>query len=121
MALGKNMMQGGLSAGQVSAINGQIASGLTATGTTQGTALAISADINSFGTVASGTGAKLFAAMPGDSQIVYNGGANALTVYPPTGARINGVAVNGGVALGTNTFCEYFCVSATQWIGDMSA
>lgn len=121
MALGKNMMQGGLSAGQVSAINGQVASSLTAAGTNQATALDITADINFFTTVASGTGCQLYAAMPGDSQIIYNDGANALTVYPPASAQINSVGTNNGVLVGTNTFCEFHCVSATQWVADLSA
>lgn len=121
MPLGKNMMQGGFSAGQVSAIGGQIANALVAAGTTQGTALAITADINVFGTVAASAGAKLFAAMPGDSQVVYNGGANALAIYPPTGAKINGIAVNGAMLLAVNTVVELFCVSSTQWIGQLSA
>jgi hypothetical protein len=121
MALAKNMMGGGLPGGTADAINGSVATGLTATGTTQGTALALGADINFLGTVASSTGAILYAGQSGDSQIVYNGGANALTVYPPSGAKINNASTNAGVSLATNTFCQYHCVSSTQWIANLSA
>ena len=121
MALARNMMSGGLSGGQCTAINGRVATGLTAAGTTQATALAITADHNIFGTVASSSGARLVAANIADSQSVYNGGANALTVYPPTGAQINGVAVNGGVLISPNTYCNFTCITATRWIANLSA
>ncbi len=121
MPFAKNIMQGGVSAGTADAINGQIASGLTAAGTTQGTALLISADTNLFSTVGSGAGAVLYAGQSGDSCDVYNGGANALAIYPPSGSRFNQVAVNGSISLGTSTMCTIRIVSATQCIVNLSA
>ena len=53
--------------------------------------------------------------------MIYNGGANALTVYPPSGAKINGLATNAGMLLATNTACEFYCLSTTQWTGILSA
>lgn len=121
MAFAKNIMQGGFSAGSADAINGQIAAALVAAGTTQGTALLVSADTNLFGTVASGAGAIVYAGQSGDSCEVYNGGANSLTIYPPVGSRFNQVAVNGGIQLATNTFCYIRIVSATQCLVNLSA
>ena len=121
MPLAKNIMQGGLSAGTADAINGQVATALTAAGTTQGTGLALSADICAIGTCASGAGVTLFAGQSGDSQLVYNGGANSCNVYPPVGSRINVIAVNGAHILGTATACRYTTLSATQIIGELSA
>lgn len=97
------------------------ATGLAATGTNQGTAYAVSTSKAFFSTVASGTGAVLSAnAIGGDSQMIHNGGANALTVYPPSGAKINQLAANIGVLLPLNTSCEFHCVSPTQWTAILS-
>jgi hypothetical protein len=68
---------------------------LTATGSTQATALSLISNFSIFGTVAASTGA-LLAAREG---IVVNGGANALTLYPPVGGNINGGATNAGVSV----------------------
>lgn len=121
MALAKQMMGGGLSAEASKAINGSVASSLTATGTNQSTALSLDAAVNIFGTVASGTGAKLPSVEISDEIEVYNGGANALTVYPDSGAQINSLSENGGVSLATNTAIKFRRVSATRWIGFLSA
>jgi len=95
-----------------------IAAALTATGTNQATAYSMTASINQFTTVAAGTGCVLTA---GPQQTVYNGGANPLTVYPNTSARINNLSVNQGVLIAVNTACTFFYVTATQWIGNLSA
>ncbi len=95
---------------------------LTATGTTQATALIMINGINMLGTVTSGTGVVMSPQnLPGTSQTVYNGGANPVNVYPPLGSRINNLAVNAPHLLATNTSCIYFNASATQVIGNLSA
>lgn len=121
MALAKKMMQGGVSAGAAKAINGDIASALTATGTTQGTALALNAALNVMGTVSSGTGVILPACELSDDLMVYNGGANALLIYPDSGAKINGQSTNAAISLATATAIKLKRVSATQWVGILSA
>ena len=122
MALAKNIMRGGWSAGNAKAVNGAIATGLTAAGTTLGTALALSADTNVIGTCASGAGVSLPACEIGDSVEVYNGGANACTVYPDTASvQINGLVAGNGFLLATNTMCYARRVSATRWIVNLSA
>src|SRR5690242_6265675 len=94
MPLQQRLVVAGLSAATAKAIQGTVASGLTATGSTQAGALALGADFNDFSTVASGTGALLPPMNPGDEVFVYNGGANALSVYPPVGVAINGGSAN---------------------------
>ena len=98
-----------------------VANGLTATGTNQGTAYEVTSAKNAFSTVASGTGAVLDSdAVAGDTQMIYNGGANALTVYPPSGSQINALGANAGMLLPTNTACEFYCLSTTLWTGILS-
>jgi len=96
--------------------------GLTATGANQSTALEVTANINRFSTVAAGTGAKLNSAITtGLPQIIYNGGANPLTVYPHTGATINSLPANAAMFLQTNTTVVFWSTSATSWVGILSA
>ena len=122
MARAVNIMKGGWSAGNAKAVNGAIATGLTATGTTLGTALAITADTAVFGTVGSGTGASLPATEIGDSVEIYNGGANALTVYPDaSNVQINALTAGNGFSLGVNTMCYARRITATRWIVNPSA
>ena len=98
-----------------------VATGLTAAGTTQGDAYECTSAKNAFTTVAAGAGAIMDSdAAPGDSQMIYNGGSNALSVYPPSSAQINALAVNGAMLLPTNTACEFHCLSTTLWTGILS-
>ena len=99
-----------------------VADDLTATGSDQSGAYECTYSKNFFSTVAANTGAVLDSdAVGGDSQLVYNGGANALSVYPPSGASINGLATNAAMLLATNTACDFHCISTTQWVGILSA
>lgn len=98
-----------------------VAAGLLATGTIQGDAYAIVYAVNEFTTVASGTGALLPTSTVGMGVTIYNGGANPLKVYPNSGATINGLATNAAMLLSTNTAITLTCVSATRWVGVLSA
>ena len=122
MALAKNMMQGGMSAGGAKAINGNLASALTATGTVITDALALSADTNLISTTASGTGVKVPSCEVGDSVEIYNGGANTLKVYPDTtSVQFNALGNGNSFSLGTNTMCYCRRVTSTRWIVHLSA
>lgn len=113
---------GAATIGGASGAQNSVATGLVATGASQGTALALTADISMFGTVAAGTGAILPALNPCDVSTVFNGGANALALYPPVGAKINGLAPNAAYAVATATpLVEITCVSATQYLARQSA
>ena len=122
MARASNIMRGGFSAGQAKAINGAIATGLTAAGTVITDALDLTADTNAIGTCASGAGVQLPPTEIGDSVEVYNGGANACTVYPDTStSQINGLTAGNGFLLATNTFCYCRKITSTRWIANLSA
>jgi len=121
MPLAKKMMGGGLSSGGAKAINGDIATALTAAGTTQATAKAINSGVAVFGTVAASSGAILPACEISDDVWVYNGGANALTLYPDSGANINEQAANAGIQLATATGIKLKRITSTKWIGILSA
>ena len=98
-----------------------VATGLTATGTTQVTAYEVTTAKAAFSTVASGAGAVLDdQAAAGDSQLIYNGGANALSIYPPSGAQINALGANNAMLLATKTACEFHCLTTTLWTGVLS-
>ena len=122
MALALNIMRGGFSAGQAKAINGSIASAVSAAGTTIATATDLVADINFVSTVGSSAGVQLASGELGDSQIVHNSGANPLSVYPPSATHgINQIPVGSAHILSVDTTCTYYIVSTTQIIGLLSA
>lgn len=98
------------------------ATGLTAAGSTLGTALALNARTNVVGTVAASTGVALPAGAPvGDIVFVSNGGANALSVYPATSSgTINGGSAGAAVSLATTTYKTknslFLCTGTDTWI-----
>lgn len=122
MALQQRLVVAGTAAPQAQAIQGTVGNGLTALGTTQANALALPADVNYFTTVAAGTGTVLPAMNPGDSVNVYNKGANALLVYPPVGAVINGLGANAGYSVAAATpYAEVYCITPLIYIASQSA
>lgn len=85
-----------------------MATGLVAVGATQALALPLAAKFNVFATVAATLGAVLpFGVSRNDEVGVRNGGANALTVYPPIGGSINGGAVNAGVSVAAGASARF--------------
>ena len=95
---------------------------ISAAGSVQSTATVLIGTMNMVTTVSSGSGVILFVnATQGGYQVVYNGGANTLKVYPPTSAQINGLAVNAAMILATNTSCAFWFTSSTQVVGQLSA
>jgi hypothetical protein len=93
----------------------QIANNLTAAGTTQATALALTLDINEVTTVPAGMGVALFNLQPGQSQWVYNGdAANALKVYPAAGWTIDALALNAAYSLAHGKTQIFTAYSTTQ-------
>ena len=120
--LGYKVFGAGIPGLAVQALCQDVATSVSATGTTQGTATALTSTVNYVGTVGASSGVILFStATAGDSQVVYNGGANPVRVYPPVGARINGLSTNAAAIISINTAVEFHCISATQWIGVLSA
>jgi hypothetical protein len=122
MSQANNMLTAGLSAVQCAAIQGRASNNLTATGTTQANALPLPADICKFTTVAAGTGAVIGPCNGGDCGTVFNGGANALLLYPPLGGKINGLGVNAGYSIAAATpYCDWYCVDPLTYIASQSA
>ncbi len=93
--LGWKAFAAGLSLPLAAAICKDAATGVSAAGTTQGTATELTA---------------------ADSELT-----NAVKVYPPTGMKINALAANAPMLLATNTGCLYKCVSTTRVFGVLSA
>lgn len=122
MAIQQRLTVSGMSGVQAQAIQGTVANGLTALGTTQANALALPADLNYFTTVGAGTGTVLPAMNPGDSVNLYNKGASALLVYPPVGAVINALGANAGYSVATATpYVEVYCITPLIFIASQSA
>jgi hypothetical protein len=104
------------------AVTPVVTTGISAAGTTQGTATAISAPTY-FGsrayqvvsTVASGTGVVLPTAVAGMEIKVVNAGANPLAIYPASGATINGYGANNPYLLGVGVSARFQATSTTQW------
>lgn len=101
MALIQALMAFGSGPAQAQAIVGDVANNLTAAGTTQANALALSAVNNIVTTTAASTGVRLPATNPGDSVTVANLGANALLVYPVVGGAVQSGATNAGFSVPT--------------------
>ena len=122
MALAKDLVAVGFSPGQAAGAGGQIAPSVSAAGTTITDATDLTASVNYVSTVASGAGVQLYFGGVGDSMVVYNAGANALKVYPPsTSHTINQLSAGTAATLPINTFCNYYLVTSTKVIADLSA
>jgi len=100
-------------------------SGLTATGSTQGTALTLPSDFNIFTTVAASTGAILPATgaqiQVTDTIIVVNHGASALNVYPPTGGTIGVLAANTALSVPSGKTAWFLVVGTNAFAASVSA
>lgn len=101
------------------ALEGDWGQNLTALGSTQATAFPLVADSNIFSTVAASTGAIL-RPVPG-RQIVLNNGANALSVYPPVGGKINALATNAAFSQTAAKSAEYTSPDGVVFIAILSA
>jgi len=92
-----------------------ISAAVSAAGSTQGTATALTTMINNVTTVAASSGVALPTAVAGYIVIVRNGGANALNVYPAAGASINAGADNAAHSLPVGAMIQYVATSTTKW------
>lgn len=111
----------GLSAGMAQAILGQTAKNLVATGSNQNGAYPMGVGIMHFGTVAPGTGARLPPMNGGEDCVVYNSGANALTVYPDFGAQTNNLAANAGFSVAAGKGAIFKAIDAKLAMAVLSA
>jgi len=101
----------GLTFPQTRAIVGASDTGVTATGTTLATAYNVVAPITICTTVAASSGVVLpVSNTPGDSFVVFNGGANALTVYAPSGGKVNALAAGVGYSVPVSNLARFTCI-----------
>lgn len=89
--------------------------GITAAGTVQGDATALTKKVNEVTTTAAATGVRLPTAVAGYVVYVFNRGANTLNIYPASGAQINALGANVADTAATLTHKQYVAVSSTQW------
>lgn len=122
MAIPSRLMGVGFSAGAAVNVCGDTADSLTATGTTNADALQLSAAINRVTTTAAGTGVLLPPIEQGSGVVVMNSGANALLVYPGTGAAINALTTTtGGFSVAAGGRALFVAVNGTRWGAILSA
>lgn len=125
MASAKEIMGGGFSAGQATAIGGQYVS-LTAAGSSQATATLVTA---SMVVVASADGTKglvLPACPVGDEYWIFNNSGSTCPVYPDSGAAISVAGTGLGTANSAFSQLTYKCtiykrVTLTQWLAMTTA
>jgi hypothetical protein len=92
-----------------------VATGITAAGTNQGTATAITKEMNIVSTVASGAGVVLPTAVAGMVISITNTSANSLAVYPATSAAINTGATNAAYSQPAGATLQFIAPTTTQW------
>lgn len=125
MALAKELMGVGFSAGQASGVGGQY-NAVTATGSVQGDAALVASSLSVVGGADGTKGVILPAVQVGDTLTLFNNSGSTLKVYPDTGAAISvrgtGLgSANTAFSQLTNGCCEYKRVTSTQWLAIASA
>ena len=120
MALASDIMTGGFSAVSARAIQGLNNAAVTAAGTTQGGATALTRS-NNLVTAGSGGGVVLKSAEISDEQEILNISGGNITVYPPGSERINGLSASSGFLLANNTAVKVKKFSSTRWAAFLSA
>jgi len=93
-----------------------VGTSISAAGSTQGTATALTKEFNQVTTVASGAGVVLPTAVAGMAITIVNTSANSLLVYPASSAAINALSTNVAYTqANANATIQYVALSSTQW------
>ena len=92
-----------------------IQTSVSAAGSTQGDATALTKDINIISTVSAGQGVRLPTAVAGMVLIINNTTITDMNVYPATGAAINSLSTNLGLNHIAGASLQYYAVSSTKW------
>ena len=95
----------------IRSINGAV----SAAGTVQGDATALTKEINVVSTVATGAGVVLPTAVAGMVLIINNTSANTLNVYPASGGAVNSGSANAAYSHTSGASIQYYATSGTQW------
>lgn len=91
---------------------------ISAAGTTQGTATALTTMHSRVTTTGANSGVKLPYAVSGMQCTVINAGANPLRIYPDTGAAIDGGSANAAIIAAPSEIIGFTAYSNTVWITD---
>lgn len=93
--------------------------GITAAGTTSGTATALTRNFCEVTTTAAGTGVRLPAAaaqsITGARIVVWNAGANTLNVFPMPSGQINALGADVADTIAAGVCKTYFAISSTLY------
>jgi hypothetical protein len=92
-----------------------VGTGISAAGSTQGTATILSKEINIVSTVASASGVQLPTAVAGMVVTITNTNANSLLVYPAASSYINTLAINVGFTQPSGATIQFIAPTTTQW------
>ena len=109
---------GNISAGNVTVTSyhlRSVATSISAAGTVQANATALTKEMNIVSTVASGAGVVMPTAVAGMVITITNTSANSLLVYPASGGTINSLAANAGFTQGTGATLQFIAPTTTQW------
>ena len=88
---------------------------ISAAGTVQANATALTKEINVVSTVASGSGVVLPTAVAGMVLTITNTSANSLLVYPAVNGIINTQAANASYTQSSGATLQFIAPSSTQW------
>jgi hypothetical protein len=115
-----NISAGNVSVGNVTVTSynlRSVATSISAAGTTQGSATALTKEINIVTTVSTGTasGVVLPTSVAGMVITITNTSANSLLVYPATGGTINSLAANGSYTQVAGATLQFIAPTTTQW------
>jgi hypothetical protein len=114
------------------AIVGIPSTGLTATGNSQGTALALPTDFCIFTTVSASTGTQLPLGVDAagsvqgpmnlaDEITIVNHGAQTLSVYPQTGGKIANGSANAAFSVSATKTAYFTYIGSGNWAASVSA
>jgi hypothetical protein len=113
------------------AVQGIFTGALTATGSSQGTALALPSDFCLFTTVNSSTGCILpgsvdSTATPGPAQIgdtviIVNHGAQTLSVYPQGTGKVANGSASAAFSVSATKTAEFLYIGSSNWAASVSA
>jgi hypothetical protein len=92
-----------------------VTTGISASGSSQGDATALTKAFNVVSTVSAGQGVVLPTAVAGMRITVINTSGATLLVYPASGGTINSLATNAGYSLPTLGRLDYIATSTIQW------
>lgn len=110
------LLGSGLSPLATQAITGSRALTVTAAGTTQGTATALTAAVNVVTTCTeAASGVILTAYAAGDSIMVCNATTSNLRVYPPVGGTLSGASANVPLTMAPNSSEEFVQVGTLNY------